>query len=512
MDDLLAGRPIMNSLTVLDLLILGGAVAVLLVIAYVSGRGQSGTGDFFLGRRKVPAIVACLAFLATEISAMTIVGVPAEGYQANLRYLQFFIGSAAAKVLVAALFIPIFFKHNCTTIYEFLRHRFGAATQYAGSVFFFITRLLGAGVRLYVASLGVSVILGWDFLTTLLVFTAVSMVFIAFGGIRAVVWTGAYETIVFLVAGVAVAAYLVSAIQGGAAEAWRVADEAGKLKLLNLDVNLTDPNTLLAASIGAFFLNMSVFGTDQDFMQRMLTVESRRSSQRAMLGTIAAAVPLLCIYLGIGTLLFVYYRQNPAMAPPGNPDAVLSHFISTSAPAGIKGLVLAAIVLANIDSPLSSLSASFVTDIYRPLLVRNAGDRHYLWVGRAAVVGFAVVLAALAWACQPLTNILWVAFQILAVTGGATLGVFLLGLLTRARSNYGNVAAMIASSLITGTVLVLIHFKVLALGWTWLIVLGTADTFVLGWLLGLVLDRPAPPPPLPSATDDPRRQHAAVAR
>ncbi len=142
-------------------------------------------------------------------------GFPATAYSENWEYVQFFIGSAAARIMVAFLFIPMFYKYDCTSIYEFLRHRFGRETQYAGSIFFFITRLIASGVRLYAACLGVGLIMGWKLPQTLLLFTVVSIIFIAFGGVKAVVWTGAYQAITFIVAGIALLIYLFFQIQGG---------------------------------------------------------------------------------------------------------------------------------------------------------------------------------------------------------------------------------------------------------------------------------------------------------
>src|SRR5678816_667958 len=116
-------------------------------------RDRHDTADFFLARRRVPWWAACLSFLATEISAVTIISVPATAYSENWEYAQFFIGQTLAKFTVALLFIPAFYRYDCTTIYEFLERRFGAASQVAGSVFFFVTRLLGSGVRLMAACL-----------------------------------------------------------------------------------------------------------------------------------------------------------------------------------------------------------------------------------------------------------------------------------------------------------------------------------------------------------------------
>ena len=143
--------------------------------------------------------------------------------------------------------------------------------------------------------------------------------------------------------------------------------------------------------------------------------------------------------------------------------------------------MLSAIVLESIDSPLGSLSASFVTDIYRPLLARGRSERHYLGVSRLAVLAFGIVLGLLAGAFSLVTGqMLWVVFNVAGVTFGSLLGVFLLGLLTTRRVRGGaNLAAMIVMALVNVALLVLSEMKVLAFGWSWLVVLGTVGTILL---------------------------------
>ncbi|MCE5341511.1 MAG: sodium/solute symporter [Planctomycetaceae bacterium] len=470
----------------IDLIIVIFAVFLLFVISYIFGRNERSTNDFFLGERKVPLIVACLSFVATEVSALTIVGVPATAYSENWEYLQFFIGSAAARIMVAFLFIPVFYKYNCTSIYEYLRHRFGPETQYTGSIFFFITRLIGSGVRLYAACMAVGIILGWNLAVTLAVFIVVSIVFIAYGGVKAVVWAGAYQAIAFFSAGIALLVYLYFHIDGGLSAIWHTANEAGRLSVFNFKLNLNDATTFWAGTANAFFIGLAVFGTDQELMQRLLTVETRRKSQNAILLTISAALPILCIYLAIGTLFYVFFAQNPNIEAPAKAKEILSYYTANFLPAGLKGLVLAAIILASIDSPLSSLASSFVMDIYRPLIKKQATERHYLNVSRGGVIVFGLILAGIALACQPIKNILWFAFEVISITGGATLGVFLLGVLTKCKSNVGNVAAMIISTVSMATLLVLSHTKFIDLAWSWLIVIGTIETFVLGWAFSVI--------------------------
>lgn len=480
-----------GSLASADLAIVTTSLLLLFLISYIFGRREKDTQDFFLGGRSVPASVACLSFVATEISALTIVGLPANGYSENWAFMQFFIGSALARLFVAFLFIPAFYKFNCTTIYEYLRYRFGPATQYAGSIFFFITRLMASGVRLYAACMGVAIIMDWSLVQTLMLFSFVSVVVITFGGIKAVVWTGAYQAITFFIAGLALVIYLGNQVEGGIAAAWEIAGQARRLECFRFEFNFHEPGTFWAMVANGFFISLAAFGTDQEMVQRLLTVKTRKSSQKTLLATIVSVFPVYAIYLTIGTFLFVFYQQNSEIVPPAEAKKVLSFFVSHSLPVGMKGLVLAAVILASIDSPLSSLSSSFVTDIYRPLIYGHGSDGHYLFVSRTGVVMFGLILAGIALACEPVKNILWFAFQIFSVTGGAALGIFLLGLLTRRTANRGNIIAMIVSSLGMAILLLLsqreshlpLHDRSYP-AWSWLVVIGTVLTFVLAYLLG----------------------------
>jgi SSS family solute:Na+ symporter len=474
-----------ESLSGLDGAIVAGAVVLLFVISYVFGREEKDTEDFFLGGRRVPWVIACLSFVATEISALTIVSMPHTAFTENWRWLQFLIGSALARLLVAFLFIPAFYRHNCTSIYEFLGHRFGPATQYAGSVYFLLTRLLASGVRLYATCMAVGVIMGWPLGATIALFTVVGIAFIAFGGIKAVVWAGAYQAIFFVAVGILLVGYLIQHVEGGLAAALHTAGEAGRLSTFSFRLNLNDATTFWAGAANGFFVGLVAFGTDQEMVQRLLTVETRRSSQKTMVSTIATVMPVYWLYLLVGTLLYVFYRQHSGLALPQELKELLPHFTRTVLPAGLKGLVLGAIVMASIDSPLNSLSASFISDIYRPLIRRQADEKHYLRASRVAVVGFGIVLAGIAALCSPVENILWFAFQIYSLTGGPMLGVFLLGLLTRRRANRANIPAMLLSTALCLALLLLIKTGRLHLGWTWLIVLGTATTMFLGWLFSL---------------------------
>ncbi len=481
-----------GSLTWPDYAVLLLSLAFLVAIGGTFTRQQRDTTDFFLARRRIPWWAACLSFLATEISAVTIISVPATAYSENWEYAQFFVGSSLAKFAVAFLFIPAFYRHNCVTIYEFLRHRFGQATQVTGSIFFFVTRLLGSGVRLMAAGLAVSVLVGWPLWATIALFTAVSIAYIAMGGVKAVVWTNVFQAGMFLAGGLATVVFLAWQVEGGLGAIFATAGEAGRLGIVNWGPApgapdfwrrvLTDPNIFWLAILNGLVGSMAAFGTDHDLMQRLLTVETRRESQRTLSLTPLGTLVTLALYLTIGAGLYAYYAQHPGTALP-RPDEIFPFFIRGAMPEVLRGMMLTAIVLASIDSPLGSLAASFVTDIYRPLLVPGRSERHYVRVSRLAVVAFGLVLAALAFGFSYFDRILWLAFKIAGVTFGSLLGVFLLGLLTRVRSNGANVVAMVIMALVNLVLLILAETGVIALGWSWLVILGTAGTMLLAAFL-----------------------------
>ena len=321
-----------SSLTWQDYAVTAGLLVVMILVGLYFGRKENSTADFFLGGRKIPWWAACLSFVATEISAVTIISVPAVAYMENWEYAQFFIGSFLARIVIAFLFIPVFYQYNCTSIYEFLNHRFGPETQIAGSILFFITRLLASGVRLMVACLAVSILIGLPIWFTILLFSAICILYIAWGGIKAVVWTNVVQALAFTIAGLAAIGFLLSRLDGGFQAFLAVAGDAGKMRVFNwgpalaasgwgsfLHSLFTDPNLFILATLNGFFGSMAAFGTDQETMQRLLTVETRQESQNTMLLTSVGSFLVMMIFLTVGACLYVFYTQHPGLPLPTAP-------------------------------------------------------------------------------------------------------------------------------------------------------------------------------------------------
>jgi SSS family transporter len=481
-------------LTWVDFSVLAVLLSVMVGLGYWKGGGQATTRDFFLARRQIPWWAACLSFVATEVSAVTLISVPATAYMENWEYAQFFIGSTAARFVIAYLFIPAFYHYNCTTIYEFLKHRFGAATQYTATIFFFVTRLLGSGVRFMVAAMALSVLLGWHIIPAILFFLSINVAYVIYGGMKSTVWTGTFQASVYIVAGLLTIAYIAHGLPGGWHDLFQTALAGGKLKIMDwgpawntrayLSAAFKDPNIVWLAVANGFFGSMAAFGTDQELMSRLLTVETREKSQRAMVMTPIASGVVLFIYLAIGASLYSFYTKNPGLPMPPKPDAIFPYFIGHHMPALLRGLLLGVIALASMDTPLASLTTSFITDIYKPLFRPEGPEEHYMRISRVCVPVFALTLACIAYAFSFYQKFLWLAFKIGGVTFGSLLGVFLLGFLTERRSNKANILGMVTMAVINAVLLVLSETGIFPIAWTWLLLIGTAGTFTLGYFLG----------------------------
>jgi SSS family solute:Na+ symporter len=468
----------------LDLAILILYFCSLATVGYIFGRRERDTEDFFLGGRRIPWLAVCFSILATELSALTFIGVPADSFRADHAYLQFAFGSLLGRIGIALLFMPAFYKGKVTTVYEYLFQRFGGGTRNTATLFFFVTRLLASGVRLFGASIAVSVVTGWPIIPCIGVMALAAMAYTGLGGIKAVVWTDVLQITVFLGGAILAAVYLLTRIPGGWEGVTSVAGPLGKLRIFDLSISLSNPRILLVGLINGCFQTFAALGTDQDLAQRMLTTKRTREAQKSIVLTGIIDFPIVILFLSIGSLLFAFYHFFPDPNIPAQTDRIFPFFIMTQLPVGLRGLLIAGVLAAamsSTDSALGALSSSAVVDIYKPYIKKKASERHYLRVSRWFVVLFAAFLVAIAIACRNTEGVLWLGLMIGGFTYGGLLGVFLLGTLVDRGSNLGNIIAMFTS---VGVCLIIFKLEpYLHISWPWIIVIGMMWTFVLGYML-----------------------------
>lgn len=464
-----------SGLTLSDFIAAAALLAAMVALGRKAASRTRSAEDYFLAGRGESWLAAGAALVAAEVSALTILGVPAASFRDDWTFLQFFAGAAAARVLVATAFLPELFRDGGETPYAYLGRRFGPWTRTAGAATFVVTRVLVSAVRLLAACVAAAFLMGWSPWPALILFTAVSIAALARGGARAAVWTGAFQAAVFLVVGVLTVVFLFRRIDGGLGWSWSLAAEASKLRVWSGTLSFG------SAALTGFFGSLAAFGTDHELTQKLLVVKNARRGRSAMLFSIAGSLAVLVLYLGIGTLLFVFYKQNPGMALPDRADFLYPHFASKMMGVAMRGLVLGAIVLASVDAPLASLSSAFVVDLRRPFLKKERSGAQELKEARLAAVVFALVLGALAALFAFSEDALSFSFKAGGVTAGPLLGVFLLGLTTARRGDRPALAAFGAASVLNLFLLVLSERGLLDLEWSWFIVLGTLFAYGLGW-------------------------------
>ncbi|OGR86674.1 MAG: hypothetical protein A3J74_10295 [Elusimicrobia bacterium RIFCSPHIGHO2_02_FULL_57_9] len=467
-------------MSALDYSLLIIVLGLTLYMAFFFGKRHKNTNDYFLAGRRIPWLVACLSLMATEISILTVMAVAASSFREDWSALQYFIGSAAARVCVAYFFIPVFYQTPGTTIYEYLRRRFGEKTRYAAAGFFFLFRFPASAVRLTAAAAAIGQLMGWPMNSMLLILVLLALLYVGYGGVEAAAWAGVMQTLVVAAAAAATLAFICGRVDGGLEGIWDISLETGKLQFFN--------SSALPAVISGFFVALAAIGADHEMMQKLFIVKDRRESQKAVLFSIPGSFLILILFLSIGTGLFAFYRVNTGMSLPARFENIYPHFTATVMPALLRGLILTAFVLSVIDLPLTSMGAVFLTDLYRPLRPDRDTDRGSseiteLNLARALSVIFALILGALAYFFIARGRFLWLAFQIGGVAFGPLLGIFLLGLFTRVKADKANAVAMSAIGGLNAILLYLSQIGLLPFSWNWLVVIGTAGTFVTArWL------------------------------
>lgn len=441
---------------------------------------QQGTEDYFLAGRRMPAWAVAISVLASALSVATFLGAPQQAYAGDLTYLIGNLGVIVAVVVVATVFIPAYYRHNVTTVYELLERRFGPRAKQAGSVTFMVGRVFASGARVYIAAHALAYamfadartiagIQPWQLVAAIAILSAVGVLYTIAGGIETVIWTDVVQTCVFLVAIVAVVIVLLAKIPASTGDILAVLASPGdgaasKLRVVDTSLDPSRAWTIWTAITGVMLLNLAAYGTDHDLAQRMLTCKNALKGAQSVFMAVAASIPTTLLFMTVGLLLWVFYSRPDLMGAsftplPDSGDVsghVFLHFITTELPPGMSGLMIAgifAVALGSLDSALNAMSATFVSDVYKP---KRPGrpESHYLRVGRIGVVVWGAALGLFACVC-----VVWqrrggqtfidLALQVMTFAYSGLLAVFACALFTRRGSTRSVIAALVAGFMAT---------------------------------------------------------------
>lgn len=480
----------------LDWAVLAAYFALLALAGILLNRKRRGTNEYFVGARQMPLWAVVISILATTQSAATFLGVPEDSFRGDLSYLSTNLGGIVGALVLAAFFLPAYYRLCVTTPYEMLERRLGPGARQGAAWAYLIGRVFASGSRVFIGAIPVSLIVfgtldAPHMLAAILGVMLFCMVFTIVGGIKSVIWTDVVQAAVYLGAALLAAAVLLARIPLGPAELLDVLHTAGpdgssKLTLLRPGLDLDAPRlgfdpsnvySLLTAVLGFSLLTIASHGADHDLVQRMLTCRSAAKASWSVISGVLAGIPTVLLFLVIGLLLFVFYQRPDVMGSAG-PSAPLDtargsqqvfvQFILHEMPAGLTGLMVAGLLAAGpagTNASLGAMSAAFVNDVYRRARP-GRDDRHYLAVGRLAVIGWGAAVGLFACVCivwqkRSGETLLGLALSSMVFMYAGLIGVFVTALFTRRGTSASALAALAA-----GLLAVLLLQRAVFLEWT----------------------------------------------
>ncbi len=294
----------------LDWIVLASTVIFIVAYGLWKGRGSTGIENYLKANNTLPWYTITLSVVATQASAVTFLSAPGQAYVDGMRFVLFYLGLPIAMVLVSMVAIPIYYRLNVITAYEFLESRFDLKTRMLTAFFFLIQRGLAAGISIAAPAIVLSVILGWNIYWINLLVGSIVIFYTVTGGSNAVSQTQKLQMITIL-SGMGIAGYLVVAMMPSDIsfqDAMWVAGKTNKLNTMDFEFDLSNRYNFWSGIIGGTFLQLAYFGTDQSQVGRYLGASSMTQSRLGLLSNGIFKIPMQFSILFIGAMLFVFYQ------------------------------------------------------------------------------------------------------------------------------------------------------------------------------------------------------------
>ena len=300
----------------LDWLVVVGYIGWIVIDGLRRSKNTGKIDGYLLANRSLPWWAVGLSVMATQMSAVTIVGTTGQAYSTGLRFIQFYFGLPLAMVILSVTVVPFFTRARVYTAYEYLERRFDVRVRSLASFLFLAGRALALGVTLSAPAVVMSSILGWTLPVTVFAICVPMILYTTIGGVQAVAWTDVKQMfIVVFGMSCAVAILLYGILQHVSfGQALHLAGATGRLQALDFRFNLTEKYTFWSGMIGGLFLMLAYFGCDQSQVQRYLTAKSIDEARQSLMMSAWVKIPLQLLILTTGTLVFVFYLfQKPPM-------------------------------------------------------------------------------------------------------------------------------------------------------------------------------------------------------
>ncbi|MEO7521876.1 MAG: sodium:solute symporter [Gemmatimonas sp.] len=303
-------------------------VAVYLAIVVFDGlrrtRGTTNIEGYFLANRSLPWWAVGLSVMATQLSAITLIGTTGQGATDGLRFVQFYFGLPIAMVLLGVTLVPFLHGAKVFTAYEYLEQRFDAKTRSLTSLLFLLSRGMSCGTILAAPAVVLASIFGWDITLCVALIGVPTVIYTVLGGVQAVTWADVKQMVLIVVALSLIVAVLVVRMPIPIDDAFRIAGAAGRLQVFDFSFDLNETYTFWSGILGGTFLMLSYFGTDQSQVQRYLAAKSVGEARSSLLMSAYWKIPLQALILIIGVMVFLFYlfQAPPLLYNPRHNEAV----------------------------------------------------------------------------------------------------------------------------------------------------------------------------------------------
>lgn len=404
-------------------------------VGLVFYRRAASVEGFTLAGRRLSGWVVGLSIFGTYVSSISFLALPGKAYVSDWIVLAFAMSLPLAAWMAARWFVPLYRSSRDASAYAYLERRFGLWARLYAASFYLLTQLARMGTILFLVALALERLTGWDIAAIIVVTGVLVTLYTVVGGIEAVIWTDAVQSVVLTVGALVCAVILPFGMPKGPSQLFTIAAEYRKFSLGSFALTLNAP-TFWVVLIYGIVINLQNFGIDQSYVQRYQTANSLQAARRSVWIGSLMYVPVGAIFLFIGTALFAYYKAQPELLPvalqgAGMADRIFPHYIVTQLPAGFRGLLIAALfaaAMSSVDTALNSSATILMTDVYRRLLQPQASEAHQLRFLRMGTVALGTGTALLMISIKSTLDVWW---SLAGIFSGGMLGLFLLGALSR---------------------------------------------------------------------------------
>ena len=441
------------------LLLIGGYFLLLLLISYFTGKNDSNV-DFFKAGKSSPWYLVAFGMVGASLSGVTFISVPGWVAASEFSYLQVVFGYFLGYMVTAYLLLPIYYKKNVTSIYEYLDDRFGFVSYKVGAISFFVSRVLGAAFRLFLVAIVLQqfVFDAWNVPYELTVVLSILLIWIYTfrGGIKTIVWTDTLQTL-FMLVSVGLSIYFILGKLDWSFTEFLASEELKQYNRVIFIDDFFEKQHLLKSFLGGMFVTICMTGLDQDMMQKNLTCRNLKDAQKNMVSFSVVLVIVTFVFMLLGALLYIYADKFEIAMPlmDGKPKSdLLFPEIALNSGLGITvavtfmlGLIAAA--YSSADSALTSLTTSFCVDF---LGIAKKAESDQKRIRKLTHIGMSVLLILVVILFKHVldTNVIDGLLQVASYTYGPLLGLFAFGIFTKhmVKDKYVWIVALVAVGII----------------------------------------------------------------